>query len=255
MSNPSNFRPAASAVFEPAMLAASAVSERNTVTRRYRLSSGTPVIHAAPENAEARARLVIVPSLRGHNAMFAELCTRLAELHGYEIISPELFPGRQYATEPERIEICKVMDDERVLADVRLAAAQLQPGPAIVAGFCLGGMFASKALASKLFVGAVSFYGFVRLPADWRRADRTEPLESVRNSEAPLLGFFGGNDPLISRADIEALREVASARIELFEEAGHAFAHDPLLPSYRREDAERAWQVACTFIDELSGRR
>jgi carboxymethylenebutenolidase len=252
MSEPADFRPVAVAQFAPAALGAATGQRLPTMTRRYRLETGTPVIHAAPDGSPARARLIVMPSLRGHHAMFAELCTLLAEQHGYEVISPELFPEGQQWSDSERIAACVTLDDERVLRDMALAATHLQPGPQVIMGFCLGGLFACKAAARLSPVGVVSFYGFVRLPAEWRRADREEPLEAIRKSSAPVLGIFGSKDPLIPPADVAALEAVSHAEVMRFEAAGHAFAHDPLLPSYRAEDARVAWRAACAFIDRVA---
>jgi carboxymethylenebutenolidase len=252
MGEAAGFRATFIAAFAPTALGHSDPSTwRDTVTREYRLPGGTPLIHAAPAHGEPVARLVVVPSLRGHNAMFGELCTRLAQRHGYEVISPELFPGRQHLTEPERIAFCATMDDAAVLDDVVAASALLGSGPRIVMGFCLGGMFAMKALARDHFAGAIAFYGFTRLPPDWVQEGRVEPLASVAQSSRPVLGLYGALDPLVTAEDIQAL-EAAGGFVFRYEGVGHAFAHDPLLPSYSLPDAADAWRNAQSFIAKVS---
>jgi dienelactone hydrolase len=247
MSDNSNFKPTISTSFAPGALGESADSYRASIARRFLLSSGTHVIHVAPDGEPGRAGIILFPSLRGHTPMFVELCTRLASLHGYEIVSPELFPNTRL-TEPERIELCKSMRHSKVVNDARLAAQELRARPTVIMGFCLGGMFASLASDVAPSAAIVSFYGFVRFPDGWERAERTEPLDAIARSKVPLLGVFGRKDPLISSADVAALKETG-ARVLCFEEAGHAFAHDPSVPSYRPEEASHAWRQVIQFIE------
>jgi dienelactone hydrolase len=242
MSDDISFKPTVSTSFSPGALGEAAD------TYRFLLASGTPAIHVAPELESGRAGIILFPSLRGHTPMFVEICTRLASLHGYEIVSPELFPNPQM-TEAERIEHCKTMDHSRVLDDARLAAMQLRTSPTAIMGFCLGGMFASLAGDVAPRAAIVSFYGFVRLPVSWERSKRTEPLEAISRLQTSFLGVFGGKDPLISQDDIAALQNTR-AQLLCFEDAGHAFAHDPSVPSYRLEEAAIAWRQVIQFIEK-----
>jgi carboxymethylenebutenolidase len=246
----SSFRPSAQALFPPGSLGDKTSEQRDTISRQYCLENGTPIIHAMPDGEPAQARLVLIPSLRGHNAMLADLSVQLASRFGYEVISPELFPGRQHLTEAERIAACPTMDDDAVIADIQRARARLSPGSAVVIGFCLGGMYALKAGAGPGFRGAVSFYGFVDLPPDWQMAGRESGREAAVRGGRPVLGIYGGADPLIDRGQIDALGN-AGARMRVFEDCGHAFAHDPLLPSYHPEAAAEAWRATHVYISEV----
>jgi dienelactone hydrolase len=245
-----DFKPTVAMAFERGALGDMHDEDRATVTRRYRMSSGTRVIYTAPESGSFAAGLIVFPSLRGHTPMFVELCERLAALHGYEIVSPELFAD-SHLGESERIALCRTMDHARVLDDARLAAKSLRTRPALAMGFCLGGMFACLALDALPLAGVISFYGFIRMPADWERAQRQEPLDVVQRATVPVLAVLGGRDPLIPRGDVDALANSA-ATVQVFEDAGHAFAHDPSLPLYRLDDARHAWRSAVDFITRVS---
>ncbi|HEX4088434.1 MAG TPA: dienelactone hydrolase family protein [Trebonia sp.] len=243
------FRPTGASGFAPGALgedpAVSREPVRARVTETY-LPNGTPVLLAEPLDGEARLNLVLSASLRGFTGMYTELCLRLAQRHRWRIAAPEQFPGLQHLDEKARTEQVARFADEAKLDELEAAADLLGPGPVALAGFCLGGMYALKASGRPRFSALVAFYGMIRLPEHWRAPGQAEPLDCLARPER-VLAIAGEHDPLIASSDIADLRG-AGVRTLTFPGAGHAFAHDPSLPSYRAADASAAWQAAAAHL-------
>ena len=243
------FRPTGASGFAPGTLGEDPAGRRDQVRARVTetyLPGGTPVLLAEPLDGDARLDVVLSASLRGFTGMYTELCLRLAQRHRWRIAAPEQFPGLQDLDERARTEQVARFADEAKLDELEAAADLLGPGPVALAGFCLGGMYALKASARSRFSAIVAFYGMIRLPEHWRAPGQAEPLDCLAGPER-VLAIAGELDPLIAAADLAALR-AAGVRTLTFPEAGHAFAHDPSLPSYRAADATAAWQAAAAQL-------
>ena len=243
------FRPLGPTGFGPGALGEHPATSRDPVrvrlTETY-LGSGTPVLVAEPLADEPSRNVVLSASLRGFTAMYTELCLRLAQRHRWRIAAPEQFPGQQDLDEPARGRQVARFADAAKLDELEAAADLLSSGPAALVGFCLGGMYALKASSRPRFNRIVAFYGMVRLPAEWRSPGQAEPLDCLAGT-GRVLAMAGEHDPLIGSGDMSALR-AAGVRTVTFPAAGHAFAHDPSLPSYRPADAASAWQQAVAHL-------
>jgi dienelactone hydrolase len=244
-----DFRPKTSARFARGALGeADDVEYRGATLQEFRLRSGTPCLLVRPRGTVSVA-VVLAPSLRGHNGMFTELCLRLAQRRGWAVASPDFLPMLQGHPEQERSDFMSSVADAAVLEDLNAAAARLHAPKIALIGFCCGGMYAFKASVTGYFDAIVSFYGMVSLPTSWRNDRSAEPLNCLRSRIAPVFAIFGGQDPLISpeqAAEVKAL----GVPTAVFPEAGHAFAHDPSLASYRQDDAHSAWRAAAEFIGD-----
>jgi dienelactone hydrolase len=243
------FRPTGASGFAPGTLGEDPADRRDPVRARVTetyLPGGTPVLLAEPLDGDARLNVVLSASLRGFTGMYTELCLRLAQRHRWRIAAPEQFPGQQGLDERARTEQVARFADEAKLDELEAAADLLGRGPVALVGFCLGGMYALKASARPRFSAIVAFYGMIRLPEHWRAPGQAEPLDCLAGPER-VLAIAGELDPLIAAADLAALR-AAGVRTLTFPEAGHAFAHDPSLPSYRAADATTAWQAAAAQL-------
>jgi dienelactone hydrolase len=244
-----DFRPKASSRFAPGALGEpDGGGYRNTILEEFRLDTGTPCLLARPHGT-VRAAVVLAPSLRGHNGMFTELCLRLAQRHGWAVASPDFLPSLQGYSDEERSRSMAGVADSVVLKDLKLAADTLRASRVALIGFCCGGMYAFKASASSHFSAVVSFYGMVRLPPEWRGDTSAEPLSCLQLRIVPVLAIFGGRDPLVAREEAVAVEGLGIRTLAL-RDAGHAFAHDPSLGSYRSDDARIAWRAAADFIRE-----
>jgi carboxymethylenebutenolidase len=212
---------------------------------RIDLPSGTPAELALPEGTPLRG-VALAPDLMGLRPLFHDLCARLAAEEGWAVCAPEPFPGREDLTlEERRIAVAAQRDADRI-GDLVAAADYLgSQGCERVAvmGFCMGGMYALKASGTGRFDRAVSFYGMIRVPADWKGPDQGEPLDMIGGSNTPVLAIIGGRDPYTPPEDVELLRAVGERiTVVVYPDAEHGFVHDPSRPAHRADDAADAWR-------------
>ena len=213
------------------------------------LPSGTQAELIAPEG-EPKRGLVIVPDIGGLRPLFTEMATTLSRENSWTVCVPEPFPGREDMELAERMEAMAGLDDDRQLADIVAAADATEAEPVGVIGFCMGGMYAMKAAGTGRFDRAVSFYGMIRVPEQWRGPGQADAIDAVRTPEAaPVLAVIGTVDPWTPSEEVEEL-EAAGATVVRYEGADHGFVHDPDRPAHRPDDAEDAWQRAVEFLSE-----
>lgn len=223
---------------------------------RITLTSGTPAELARPEHP--RRGVVLVPDIMGLRPLFDDLCARLAAEHGWAVCAPELFPDHGGAPIEERLELVHTLRDDVKLADLTAAAEVLRAeagvGDVAVLGFCLGAMYALKATGTGAFDKAVSFYGMIRLPEQFRGTGQREPIDYVAatGDTVPVLALVGGRDHFTPAADVDAL-EAAGATVVRYPEAEHGFVHDPSRPAHRPDDAADAWRRAAAFLSAPGG--
>ena len=120
-----------------------------------------------------------------------------------------------------------------------------------VLGFCMGGMYAMKSLASDRFSRGVAFYGMVRVPESWQGPGQGDALDVVLERQAKgdlaFMCIFGTGDPWCPPADMDDV-EAAGVTVLRYEGAGHGWAHAPDRDSYRPTDAADAWRRAEEFL-------
>ncbi len=214
-----------------------------------------PAIHARPDGLP-RIGLVVHPDIGGIRPLFDDLARRLAT-HGIAVCIPEPF-ARVDVTGldvPARMEIVPTLVDETQLGDLERAADYLivhdDVSEVSVLGFCMGGMYALKAAASDRFERAVSFYGMIRVPENWRSPTLAEPLATAAEA-GPTIAILGDADPFTPAADIEALRKAWAGRddceIVVYADAQHGFVHDAERESHRADDAADAWTRVLAFL-------
>jgi carboxymethylenebutenolidase len=147
------------------------------------------------------------------------------------------------------------LDDDLQLGDLTRAGDYLEERDGVfdvfVLGFCMGGMQTLKAAATGEFERAVTFYGMIRVPQEWRGTRLHEPLATAKDV-CPTLAFFGGADPWTPDADIDALRRAWGSRpdceIVVYPGANHGFVHAPERPTHRPDDAADAWARTLAFL-------
>jgi carboxymethylenebutenolidase len=214
---------------------------------RVTLPSGTPAELVEAPSGSPRRGLVVAPDIMGLRPLFDDLCTRLATEHDWAVCAVEPFPGREHLSLEERLQT--PLDPERVVRDLVAAADLTRAERVAVLGFCRGGMHAFQAAGSGRFDRAVSFYGMIRVPEEWRTGSG-EPLEELARPEAcPTLAVLGGRDSYTPADDIEALRALPDVEVVLYPEADHGFVHDPARATHRPDDAADAWRRVAAFLD------
>ncbi|MEZ5142399.1 MAG: dienelactone hydrolase family protein [Acidimicrobiales bacterium] len=216
---------------------------------RIHLESGTPAELVRPDEPAAGRGLVVIPDIGGLRPLFDDHVARLAADTGWAVCAVELWPGEEGLTLEERLARVGTRSDERVLQDAVAAADATGCETVGVIGFCMGGMYATKAAASGRFHRAVSFYGMIRVPEQWRSPTQGEPLELLANApHCPLLAVVGTADPWTPSADVDDLEALPQVRVVRYEGADHGFVHDPSRPAHRPDDAADAWRRAIDFL-------
>ncbi len=212
---------------------------------RITLPSGT----AAEVAGEAGSRgLVVVPDIMGLRPLFDEMVARLAMEWECRVCAPDLFAGHEHLDLAGRFAAAASLNDDDVLGDM-VAAAEVAGGERVGAiGFCMGGMYVTKAVSTGRFDRLVPFYGMIRVPDDWAGTGQGEPLEHLAKGDpTTLLAIVGTADPYTPPDDVAALA-ATGAHIAAYEGAEHAFVHDPERPSHRAGDAADAWRRAGAWL-------
>ena len=218
---------------------------------RITLSTGTPAEIARPATGEVVGGLVLWPDILSLRPLFDAHCQRLADDHHLVVVAPELYPGEESLPLDERFGRAGGFVDADKLADAVAAADETGFDQVGVLGFCMGGMYAMKSLASDRFSRGVAFYGMVRVPESWQGPGQGDALDVVLERQAKgdlaFMCIFGTGDPWCPPADMDDV-EAAGVTVLRYEGAGHGWAHAPDRDSYRPTDAADAWRRAEEFL-------
>lgn len=213
-----------------------------------------------PEVASKAPAVLVIHENRGLTDWVRSVADKLSE-KGYVAIAPDLLSGMapaggrtsDFATSDAAREAISKLPRDQVLGDLQAAADYVLTLPAAngqlsVAGFCWGGARTWEfANARRGLRGAYVFYG-------------TGPQEpaGVANIDAPVFGFYGGNDARVNAtiAKSEELMRGAAKRFEpvIYEGAGHAFmrlGEEPEAQEANRKALTEAWQ---RWLGLLGGR-
>ena len=217
---------------------------------RIILADGCPAEIARPEVVTDDALgVVLFPDIMGLRPLFDDMCARLAAEHGWVVVAPEPFPGREDLDVASRLAVMADLDDEALRRTALAAADATGCDRVVVTGFCMGGMLAFKAASSGRFDRAAGFYGMIRLPEDWAGGSLQQPIDALASAErCPTLAIIGTADhftPPQDVADVEAL----GVTVVRYEGAEHGFVHDPSRPAHRADDAADAWRNVVAFLE------
>ena len=204
-----------------------------------------------PERKDRAPAVVVIHENRGLTDWVRAVADRLAE-EGRVALAPDLLSGmaeggggtREFASEDAareaigRLPAAQVRDDLRAVIDRArgLAAAN---GRVAVAGFCWGGAQAWRVASDVDGLAAVFvFYG-----------TGPEDEAGVAGIDAPVYGFYGGNDARVSATlpGTEARMREAGKRFEpvIYDGAGHAFMREGERPDAspaNRTAMEAGWK-------------
>jgi carboxymethylenebutenolidase len=212
-----------------------------------------PAFLARPAGEARLAAVLVIQEAFGLNRHIESIARRLAG-EGYVALAPDLYwragPGRAvgYDDLAEAIRLMQALDDEGIVADVASAVGHLERQPFVradrigITGFCMGGRvsyLAACALPGRIKAAAPFYGGGIPL-------DRTSMLE------APVLAFFGEDDPFIPLAAVEELKAALArhgkqAEVVVYPGAGHGFFCDERA-SYHADAARDAWQRLTRFL-------
>jgi carboxymethylenebutenolidase len=219
------------------------------------VSDGTiPGYYARPDGKGHYATVLVIHEIWGVHEHIQDICRRLAKV-GYFAVAPELF-ARQ--GDPRKLsdntaimqQIVNKVPDAEVASDLDATVAWARKDKTAnivklgVTGFCWGGrqVWLYAAHNPKL-KAAVSWYGFLTHPDS--PITPKGALDLVATINVPVLGLYGGADPLNPEAqirDMEAKLKAAKKHCEfvVYPDTPHAFNAD-YRPSYRPEAAKDGW--------------
>jgi carboxymethylenebutenolidase len=223
-------------------------------TTRIETPDGAFGAHLALPAGGGGPGLVLIHEIFGVNDYVRDAARRFAGL-GYVVLAPDLFwrtqPGLELGHDEAGLQAglaaSAQLDAELAVADAIAALEALRARPEVtggragVAGFCLGGTLAYRVAACADPDVAVVYYGS-GIPG---------ALGDAVAITCPTIMHWGGADPYIPRAQVDAVAATAAAhgRIEchVHEGAGHAF--DNPAPMFADPAARAAaWELTAAFL-------
>jgi carboxymethylenebutenolidase len=219
-----------------------------------------PAYFAKPQGAGPFPTILVIEEIFGVHEYIKDVCRRFAKL-GYFAVAPELYAriaDLSKMSDPHEI-VAKVISkapDKTMLSDLDSTAAWAfaHGGDAArfgVTGFCRGGrdtwLYAEHNPHLK---AAVAWYGPVKGATS--AIQPHTPTDLAAGLRCPLLGLYGGKDPSINPADVQAAAQVArdaghTVQIKIFPEAGHGF-HADYRATYNQPAATQGWQDALAWF-------
>jgi carboxymethylenebutenolidase len=198
--------------------------------------------------------IVLVQEIFGVNAYLESVADRLAVL-GYTVVAPDLYwriePGIALTHSDEDLargmELGQQLDGELAVGDLAATLAHARQmdeveGGVGVLGFCMGGTLAYHLAAGFDPDVCVSYYG----------SGVPDALGRMGEIDRPTIFHFGGDDPYIERAGVDAVGRAAAdsdvADFHVWEGAGHAFDNLKSERFHQPEPAIAAWGVTATFL-------
>jgi carboxymethylenebutenolidase len=213
---------------------------------------------------KAAPGLVLMQYICGVNSVMRALADRYAA-EGFAVVVPDLFwrqePNLRLMDDPTKpnpeeqkkaLALNAAFNDELAIRDLKATLAWLRERPecngrAGTLGYCLGGRTAYLMATRSDADCNVGYYGVAI----------EKYLGEAPAIRKPMLLHVAGRDALSSeeaRKEIfGALSPIAGVVLEIYPEAGHAFAHLPG-PNYRADDAKRADARSLAFLTRHLGR-
>ena len=199
--------------------------------------------------------VLVIQEAFGLNEHIKDVARRVAG-EGYLAVAPDLFhrsgKGRTagYDELPKALELMGALTDDGIVADVSRAIAWAEKQPNVkagrigITGFCMGGRvsyLAACALPEKITASAPFYGGGI-------------PVDRTASLKAPVLAFFGDQDPFIPMDSVEKLRAEATklgkqVEIVVYPGAPHGFFCNER-DSYRPDAAKDAWEKVKAFFKE-----
>jgi carboxymethylenebutenolidase len=201
---------------------------------------------ARPVTAGTYPGVIVVMEAFGLNGHIKEVADRIAR-EGYVTLAPDMYYREKdavvsYANLPDAIRLMTGLDDERIVEDMGAVIDFLQGQPGVradrigVTGFCMGGRITFLTACHNAAVKAAApFYG----------GGIGSLLEHVDKIEAPMLLFFGENDPFIPLDEVNRIKARLAelgkkAQTIVYPGAPHGFFCNER-DSYRPDAAKDAW--------------
>ncbi|MEO1147811.1 MAG: dienelactone hydrolase family protein [Cyanobacteria bacterium J06638_22] len=214
-----------------------------------------PAFFCRPTEGDRLPAVLLLMEAFGLTSHIRDVAVRIAQ-EGYAVLVPNLYYREGGVTfgydevEKGMATMWRLDFGQPIEQDLKAAIAHLKSQPEInpdrigVTGFCLGGglTFLAACRFSSDLAAAVPFYGVVF--DEW--------IEAVQDITVPIMLFFGGQDPFISRDRIQQIearfQELDKAYdLKLYPDANHGFfCHER--ESYHPDAAADAWKELMQFF-------
>ncbi len=215
----------------------------------------------APAPDAGGAGVIILPDVRGLYRFYVELAERFAAA-GRHAIAIDYF-GRTAGAEPrdEEFDFMTHLEHvraEQVQEDIAAARDALRDRSRadtfVTVGFCYGGAqsFLAATNPGLGLDAVVGFYGTLNPDRIGLSFPMPAPLRSVAETRRPVLGLFGGEDPLIPAEDVSAYDEgLTQAGVDheliTYPGAPHSFFDRSF--DEHAASSEDAWRRVLGFLD------
>lgn len=225
-----------------------------------------PAFLARPAAEGKSPAIVVVMEAFGLNAHIKDVAARLAR-EGYVTLAPDIYYREKdsvvgYDNLPDAIRLMSSLWDEKVVKDMSGAIKYLQQQAFVradrvgVTGFCMGGRITFLTACSNPAVKAAApFYGG-GIGSVMQPGERTPkaPLEYANKLTAPMLLFFGENDPFIPLEEVDKIKKrlaelKKTAETVVYPGAPHGFFCNER-DSYRADAAKDAWERLLKFFGQ-----
>ncbi|MBI3785521.1 MAG: dienelactone hydrolase family protein [Deltaproteobacteria bacterium] len=219
---------------------------------------------SCPQTAGTYPAVIVVMEAFGLNGHIKEVAERIAR-EGYVTLAPDMYYRQQnsvvgYDNLPDAIRLMSGLFDEKVVKDMDCVVKFLQGQPQVqrdriaITGFCMGGRISFlTACRNPAIKAAAPFYGG-GIGSVMQPGERTPkaPLEYADKLSAPMLLFFGGDDPFIPLEEVDRikarLKELGkNAETVVYPGAPHGFFCNER-DSYRADAAKDAWDRLLEFF-------
>lgn len=190
--------------------------------------------------------ILVLHAWWGLNDFVKDFCRRLAE-EGYVVLAPDLFQGRIATTIAEAEQLISTPDNQRIAADLVVAAKRLGSQPGVtgealgVIGFSFGAYWALwlSAQPSAAVQAVTVFYGTGH--------------DEFAQSQAAYLGHFAESDPFEPAASVAELEEMLRranrpATFHTYAGTGHWFFESDRAEAYQPQAARLAWERTLAFL-------
>jgi carboxymethylenebutenolidase len=210
---------------------------------------------ARPQTKDKVPAVIVVMEAFGLNDHIKDVAKRIAA-EGYVALAPDMYYREKdavftYDNLPDAIRVMMSLTDDGIVADMRAALSYLQSADFVradrigVTGFCMGGRISFLSAASLDGIAAAApFYG----------GGIGGLLDQASNIKAPMLLFFGDQDPFIPNDEVERIRKRLAdlgknAEVKVYAGAPHGFFCNER-DSYRPEAAKDAWRRLTDFFTQ-----
>ncbi len=213
---------------------------------------GTPAF-VVPASKGVHGGIVLFHEFWGLNNQIKETAEKLHEDTGGDgVVAVDLYGGKIGATAAEAGQLMQRVNTDnakmQIEETVRAIGEQGLLGGEIhrigTIGYCFGGGWSLQtALSNNDAISAcVMYYGSPELD-----------LQRLSDLKAPLLAFYGTQDPRLNPPLVEKFKKALEADHKKFQifsyDAPHAFAN-PSNPHFNKEATEDSWKKTIAFFDK-----